>query len=116
MAAVVRMAGRGGARMFLRRRAAAWRRATGAPALRRGSTAGRCQGRRLEDEVMTFEIVVPPNAPPGHPLVWRLPNGMAHSAVVPVGAAPGSRVHFTVRMTSEGPIEHRRLASATRSC
>ena len=56
--------------------------------------------------MITIMIVVPPNAPPGHPLVCRLPNGMAHSTVVPAGAAPGSRVSFTVRMTSDGPVKH----------
>ena len=50
--------------------------------------------------VVTIEIVVPPNALPGHPLMCRLPNGMTHSAIVPAGVAPGSKVHFKVQMTS----------------
>ena len=55
--------------------------------------------------VATIEIVVPPNASPGRSVKCNLPNGMSHMGVLPAGATPGSKVRFTLRMTSGGPVE-----------
>jgi len=59
---------------------------------------------------VTIEIVVPPHLKPGGPIGCRLPNGMLHTAVVPVGALPGSKVQFVLWVTSDGPVELVELA------
>ena len=62
---------------------------------------------------VTIEIVVPAHLKPGDPIGCRLPNGMLHTAVVPGGALPGSKVQFVLWVTSDGLVELAVLHNST---